>query len=146
MIHILQIHPQQEESSNSLTENEKENNSSDYSSNEENESVENEEYSSSKTFTDSKKEIPKKVVEKKKKEVNIKDDINKEYYRVSGLNKIKFMVFDFEQEMVIEKEGQKENKSEVENILLNYRLKLPTLMDKDGNDPSVKINKFLLKY
>jgi len=56
------------------------------------------------------------------------------------------MVFDFEQEMVVEKEGQKENKSEVENILLNYRLKLPTIMDKDGNDPSVKINKFLLKY
>ena len=131
---------------NKQKENEKENNSSDYSSNEENESVENEEYSSSKTFTDSKKEIPKKIVEKKKKEENIKDDINKEYYRVSGLNKIKFMVFDFEQEMVIEKEGQKENKSEVENILLNYRLKLPTLMDKDGNDPSVKINKFLLKY
>ena len=44
------------------------------------------------------------------------------------------MVFDFEQEMVVEKEGQKENKSEVENILLNNKLKLPTIMDKDGND------------
>ena len=56
------------------------------------------------------------------------------------------MVFDFEQEMVVEKEGQKENKSEVENILLNYKLKLPTIMDKDGNDPSIKVNKFLLKF
>ena len=25
-------------------------------------------------------------------------------------------------------------------------IKLPKVMDKDGNDPSVKMNKFLLKY
>ena len=116
-----------------------------YSSNEENESLENEEYSSSKTFSDSKKNAQKKVTEKNKKENN-KVDLNKEYYRVSGLNKIKYMIFDFEQEMVIEKEGQYDNKSEVENIITNYKLKLPTVMDKDGNDPSIKVNKFLLKY
>ena len=115
-----------------------------YSSNEENESYENEEISSSKT---SKKDIPKKTIEKKKKEENPKNDISKEYYRVSGLNKIKLMIFDFEQEMVIEiNNNHKEYKSEVENIITNYKLKLPTAMDKDGNDPSIKVNKFLSKY
>ena len=52
------------------------------------------------------------------------------------------MIFDFDQEMVIEN-PQKENKSEVENIIINYKLKLPTSMDKDSNDPSIKVNKFL---
>ena len=120
-----------------------------YSSNEDIEYSEDEDIisSSSKTPSDSKKNIPKKTIEKTSKKGNIKEDFDKEYYRVSGLSKIKFMIFDFEQEMVVEKEGQqKENKSEVENILINYKLKLPTVMDKDGNDPSVKVNKFLLKY
>ena len=108
---------------------------------------EEDDYSSSNTHSNSKKSIPKKEIEKTSKKVNIKEDIYKEYYRVSGLNKIKFMIFDFEQEMVVEKDNQKkENKSEVENIIINYKLKLPTVMDKDGNDPSVKVNKFLLKY
>ena len=66
---------------------------------------------------------------------------------MSGLNKIKFMIFDFEQEMIVETDNQKkENKSEVENIIINYKLKLPTVMNKDGNDPSIKVNKLLLKY
>ena len=90
-----------------------------------------------------KKNVPNKIIEKTSKKVNIKDDINKEYYRVSGLSKIKFMIFDFDQEMVVEN-PQKENKSEVENIIINYKLKLPTSMDKDSNDPSIKVNKFLL--
>ena len=124
----------------------KNNDSSFYSSSEEKESYENEENSSSLTISDSKKKLPKKTIEKKKEKKSIKEDLDKEYYRVSGLSKIKFMIFDFEQEMVIEKEGQKENKSEVENILINHKLKLPTVMDKDGNDPSVKVNKLLLKY
>ena len=52
------------------------------------------------------------------------------------------MIFDFEQEMVVEKtEKQKEAKSEVENILLNYKLKIPNELDKDSNDPSLKIKK-----
>ena len=74
------------------------------------------------------------------------ENIDKEYYRVSGLNKIKLMIFDFEQEMIVEIGDKKENKSEIENILINYKLKLPRVMDKDGNDPSLKIKKLLLKY
>ena len=126
----------------------KETDSSDnYSSNEELEYSEDDDIisSSSKTHSDSKKNVPNKIIEKTSKKVNIKDDINKEYYRVSGLSKIKFMIFDFDQEMVVEN-PQKENKSEVENIIINYKLKLPTSMDKDSNDPSIKVNKFLLKY
>ena len=104
-------------------------------------------YQAQKIITTPKKNIPKKTIEKKKKEEDIKNEISKEYYRISGLNKIKLMIFDFEQEMVIEKgNNQKEHKSEVENIITNYKLKLPTVMDKDANDPSLKINKFLLKY
>ena len=104
----------------------------------------NEDEESSNSFSN--KTIPKKTIEKTKKEVKAKNDISKEYYRVNNINKIKFMIFDFEQEMVIENENQKENKSEIENILLNYKLKLPTIMDKDGNNPSIKVNKFILKY
>jgi len=116
--------------------------SSNYSSNEENESNESEE--NSKIFSGSEKSISKKAIEKKKKEENIKRDVD--YYHVNGLNKIKLMIFDFDQEMVIENEGQKDNKSEVEIILTNYKLKLSNSLDKDSNNPSTKINKFLLKY
>ena len=115
--------------------------SSNYSSNEENESNESEE--NSKIFSGSEKSISKKAIEKKKKEENIKRDVD--YYHVNGLNKIKLMIFDFDQEMVIENEGQKDNKSEVEIILTNYKLKLSNSLDKDSNNPSTKINKFLLK-
>ena len=119
--------------------------SSEYdSSEEENETDEDNENSDSKeniyTFNS------KNLNEKKKKEGNMIENIDKEYYRVSGLNKIKLMIFDFEQEMVVEIGDKKENKSEVENILINYKLKLPTVMDKDTNDPSLKIKKLLLKY
>ena len=87
------------------------------------------------------------MIEKTNRKVDIKEDIYKEYYRVSGLNKIKFMIYNFEQEMIVEMDNQKkENKSEVENIIINYKLKLPTVIDKDGNDPSIKVNKLLLKY
>ena len=121
--------------------------SENYSSNEDIEFSEEDEYLSSKTHSDSKKSISKKSIENINKKVNIKEDIYKEYYRVSGLNKIKFMIFDFEQEMIVETDNQKkENKSEVENIIINYKLKLPTVMNKDGNDPSIKVNKLLLKY
>ena len=56
------------------------------------------------------------------------------------------MIFDFEQEMVIEKGNPKENKSEIENILINYKLKKSIFTDKDGNNPSIKIEKLLSKY
>ena len=96
----------------------KETDSSDnYSSNEELEYSEDDDIisSSSKTHSDSKKNVPNKIIEKTSKKVNIENP-------------------------------QKENKSEVENIIINYKLKLPTSMDKDSNDPSIKVNKFLLKY
>ena len=113
------------------------------SSNQENESFENDEYSSSIPYpNDSNRYIKKKTLIEKNK----KDDIDKQYYRVSSLSKIKFMIFDFEREMVVEIEEPKGNKSEVENIFTNYKLKLPTAMDKDGNDPSIKINKLIMKY
>ena len=83
---------------------------------------------------------------KKINDKNKKENINKEYYRVNRLDKIKFMIFDFEQEMVIEKGDPKENKSEIENILINYKLKKSIFTDKDGNDPSIKIEKLLSKY
>jgi hypothetical protein len=117
------------------------------SSNEETLEEEDEYNSSSKNISDVKSKESKKVNEKKKKEGDNKYDIDKEYYRVNCLNKIKFMIFDFEQEMVVEKtEKQKEAKSEVENILLNYKLKIPNELDKDSNDPSLKIKKFLQKF
>ena len=116
-----------------------------YSSNEEYESYEDNENSDSNEniyiINDS-----KNLNEKKKKEGNMKENIDKEYYKVKGLNKIKLMIFDFDQEMIIGMGDPKENKSEVENILINYKLKLPTVMDKDTNDPSLKIKKLLLKY
>ena len=83
---------------------------------------------------------------KKINDKNKKENINKEYYRVNRLDKIKFMIFDFEQEMVIEKGDPKENKSEIENILINYKLKKSIFTDKDGNNPSIKIEKLLSKY
>ena len=122
--------------------------SSTFSSNKENESFEEEEeYPNSKSNPDSNKSIKKKtLLEKNKKEDNIKNNMDNQYYRVSHLNKIRFMVYDFEKEMIIENEGQKEIKSEVENIIINNKLKLPILVDKDGNDPSIKINKFISEY
>ena len=111
-----------------------------------NESIESEEYSSSKTSFHSGKKSPKKTSEKMKRGVTTKKDINKEYYRVSGLNKIKLMVFDFDQEMVIEKETKEEFKSEVENVLNNFKLDIPILISKDHNDPTARINKFIRKY
>ena len=128
---------------NKKKEKKKKDDSSYCSSDEENESDENEELSYN---SESNKSIPKKTIEKTKKQSKAKYDMSKEYYRVSCLNNIKFMIFDFEEEMVVEKENQKGNKSEIENILLNYELKLPTAMDKDSNDPSIRVNKFIFKH
>ena len=139
---ILKIEAQKKININNKSEKPKNEDSSYNSSSIEEESNENEEYS--KIFSGSEKSISKKLAEKKKKDENIKKEID--YYHVNGLNKIKLMIFDFEQEMVIENKNQKENKSKVENIILNYKLKLSTSLDKDSNDPSIKINKLLSKY
>ena len=54
------------------------------------------------------------------KEKNIKTEIEGNYYRVEVLNKIKYMIYDFDQEMIIDKGINKDIKSEVENIIMNY--------------------------
>ena len=97
-----------------------------------------------------KKNINLKVIDKEEKSIvkdkKIKEEIEGHYYKVNGLNKIKFMLYDFDQEMVIDKGVKKDIKSEVENNIINYKLKIPIGMDKDINDPSFKIKKYLLKY
>ena len=77
---------------------------------------------------------------------NRKEELEGQYYRVNGLNKIKFMIYDFDQEMVINKGISKDMKSEVENLIINYKLKIPTGLDEDMNDPSLKVRKILSSY
>ena len=130
--------------------------SSDESSYEESESNEEENYSSlSSNISDSieKKQnkqdlkLNEKSNEKNSQdEKNIKEEIKEHYYKVNGLNKIKLMIYDFEQEMVIDKGIKKDIKSEVENIIINYKLKIPCGIDEETNDPAYKINKYLLRY
>ena len=36
------------------------------------------------------------------------------------------MEYDYEQEMIVDKGVKKDIKSEVENIIINYKLKIPT--------------------
>ena len=135
--------------------------SSYYSSDEESESSEDEdslsEYESSlkantkkKTHMEKEKlDIRKKTQMEKERIRNlnkIKEEIDGNYYKIEGINKIKFMIYDFEQEMIVEKNYAKDIKSEVENIIIQYKLKLPIGMEKDINDPSLKVNKLLFKY
>ena len=129
------------ESSYEDSESNEEDNSSSLESN-----ISEEEYSKGKEHI--KKDIKQDNKEEKHfiKEKTIKEEIEGHYYRVNGLNKIKFMLYDFEQEMVIDKGFKKDMKSEVENIITNYKLKIPIDMDKDLSDPSFKIKKYLLKY
>ena len=56
------------------------------------------------------------------------------------------MIYDFEQEMIIDQGIKQDHKSKVENIIINYKLKIPNELDKDVNDPSIKMNKILSKY
>ena len=82
-----------------------------------------------------------KIFEKKTKE-----EIEGQYYRVNGLDKIRFMIYDFEQEMVVDKGIMKDNKSEVENIMSNQKFSFNISLDKDGFEPYTKLDKFLSKY
>lgn len=88
----------------------------------------------------------KEINGNKNKSLNIKEEFEGHYYKVSGLNKIKLMMYDFDQEMVVDKGIKKDNKSEIDNIIMNYKLKIPTALDKDSNDPSLKIVNILRKY
>ena len=114
---------------------------------EENESSFEEQENNSSEISISNRNISTKVIETKKKE-NMKENLDQEYYRVRDLNKIKFMIFDFDQEIIInvDKIGHEENRSKVENIILNNKFNIPIILDKDGNDPSLMVNKFLSKY
>ena len=89
---------------------------------------------------------PKKNDEKGKDIKKIELEIEGHFYRINGLNKIKFMIYDFDQEMIIDKGINKDIKSEIENVVMNYKLKIPIGMDKDSTDPSLKVQKFLSKY
>ena len=120
---------------------------------EDSESVEYDEESSS-LNSNSPKENKKKeninnnINEKEKhkekhREHNISQEIEKEYYKVSGLNKIKYMEYDYEQEMIVDKGVKKDIKSEVENIIINYKLKIPTGMDEESIESDFKIKKFI---
>ena len=84
--------------------------------------------------------------EKEKEIKSIKEEIEGNYYKIEGLKKIRFMIYDFDQEMIIDKGNNIENKSEVENIIINYKLNISTEIDKDINDPSFTIRKLLSKY
>ena len=84
--------------------------------------------------------------ENKNKSLNIKEEIEGHYYKVSGLNKIKLMIYDFDQEMIIDTGMKKDNKSEIDNIFMNYKLKIPNALDDDSNDPSLNIVRILRKY
>ena len=88
----------------------------------------------------------KGINENMNKNLNIKEEIEGHYYKVSGLNKIKLMIYDFDQEMIVDKGMKKDNKSEIDNIIMNYKLKIPNAIDEDSNDPSLKIETILRKY
>ncbi len=128
--------------------------SSDDSSYEEIESDEEENFSSSHLNSSisnnnnvkKKQTINQNNKEKEKEIKTIKEEIEGNYYKIEGLKKIKFMIYDFDQEMIIDKGTNTENKSEVENIIINYKLNISTEKDKDINDPSFTIRKLLAKY
>ena len=79
------------------------------------------------------------------KENSLREEIEKEYYKVSGLNKIKYMEYDYEQEMIVDKGVQNNIKSEVENIIINYKLSIPMGMDEESIEPKFKIKKLISK-
>ena len=133
--------------------------SSYYSSDEESESSEDEdsfsENESSMNANSKKKNEREKQDNRRKTQMEkerirnlnkIKEEIDGNYYKIEGINKIKFMIYDFDQEMIVEKNTAKDVKSEVENIVMQYKLKLPIGMEKDITDPSLKVNKLLLRY
>ena len=113
------------------------------SSYEDSESDEYEEESSSSQKENKEKENVNNANEKEKNKE--KEEIEKQYYRVSGLNKIKYMEYDYEQEMIVDKGVIKDIKSEVEKIIINFKLSIPTSMDEESLQPKFKIKKYISK-
>ena len=75
-------------------------------------------------------------VNEKKKEVNIEN----EYYKIS-IAKIKFMVYDFNKEMVISTKNEK--KSQVELIIDNYKSRQNINISEDSNFVGLSFEKYM---
>ena len=76
------------------------------------------------------------IKEKKKKIENIEN----EYYKIA-INKIKFMIYDFNQEMVVTTKNEK--KSKVEEIIDNYKLRQSINISEDINYVNLSFDKFV---
>ena len=59
-------------------------------------------------------------------------DFDSEYYKVD-INKIKFMIYDFNKEMVINSNNKEEKKSQVEIIIENSKLRNKINISEDPN-------------
>ena len=89
------------------------------------------------------KSNPKKSSYSVIKGSNKMNDAN-DYYKIKDLNKIRFMEFDFDKEMIVENE-KFEKKSEVENILTNYKSKIFNQLDKDAKFPSIDLKNYQIR-
>ena len=69
----------------------------------------------------------------------VSDVLEHQYYKVN-IKKIKFMIYDFNQEMVINIDNEKEKKSQMEIIKENYKLNIN--MNEDINYPSISFTQF----
>ena len=67
-------------------------------------------------------------------------DFDNEYYKVN-INKIKFMIYDFTQEMAISN-NKIEKKSQIEILLENYKSRNNINISEDINYPNISIEKF----
>lgn len=76
------------------------------------------------------------INEKKPKEVNIEN----QYYKVS-ISKIKFMIYDFNQEMVITTKSEK--KSQIDVIIDNYKSRQNINITEDSNFSCFSFDKYL---
>ena len=63
-------------------------------------------------------------------------DFDSEYYKVD-INKIKFMIYDFNKEMVINSNSKAEKKSQVEIIIENSKLRNKINISEDPNYPNI---------
>ena len=76
-------------------------------------------------------------INENKKEI----DFDNDYYKVNT-NKIKFMIYDFTQEMAINNNNKEEKKSQMEIIKENYKAKNNINISEDINYPNISIEKF----
>ena len=67
-------------------------------------------------------------------------DYHNEYYKVN-INKIRLMVYDFNQEMIINSNNKIEKKSQVEIIIENYKSRNNINISEDSNYPNIFVEK-----